>query len=161
MNSGPRWLGAGGGGPTRWANALSKCADHRRFVVARVQRGTIGCCSVPLEPSTQDPLVVTLAGPVRGVAAGQVEQFLGIPYAAPPVGALRWAPPVPPQPWTGERLASEVGPICLQPGPLGALGSEDCLSLNVYRPAALEPSERLPVMLWIHGGWSRRTASSW
>jgi para-nitrobenzyl esterase len=112
-----------------------------------------GVAASLLEPA-QEPLVVqTLAGTVRGVAAGPVERFLGIPYAAPPLADLRWAPPVPPQPWTGERDASQVGPICLQPGPLGApIGSEDCLSLNVYRPAELDPSERLPVMLWIHGG---------
>jgi len=108
----------------------------------------------PLEPASQDPLrVQTLAGTVRGVAADAVERFLGIPYAAPPVGALRWAPPQPPAPWSGELVASAAGPICLQPGPLGVpIGSEDCLSLNVYRPAGLDPAERLPVMLWIHGG---------
>jgi len=97
--------------------------------------------------------VQTLAGALRGVAVGRVEGFLGIPYAAPPVAELRWAPPVPPEPWAGERDASQVASICLQPGALGVpLGSEDCLSLNVYRPAERDPSERLPVMLWIHGG---------
>src|SRR5690606_22015473 len=73
----------------------------------------------------------------------------GVPYAAPPLGPLRFAPPAAPEPWTEVRDASQVGSICLQP--TGA-GAEDCLTLNVYRPAQRDPSAALPVMVWIHGG---------
>src|SRR5690606_17662437 len=95
------------------------------------------------------PVVTTASGPLRGVASGGLEQFLGVPYAAPPLGPLRFAPPAAPEPWTEVRDASQVGSICLQP--TGA-GAEDCLTLNVYRPAQRDPSAALPVMVWIHGG---------
>jgi len=103
--------------------------------------------------ATSDPLVVTTAsGALRGVASGSIEQFLGIPYAAPPVGALRFAPPAPHEPWADVRDATTAGALCLQPVAGDAVVSEDCLSLNVYRPAQREPAEALPVMVWIHGG---------
>jgi para-nitrobenzyl esterase len=98
---------------------------------------------------------MTSFGPVRGEASADntVLQFKGIPYAAPPVGALRWRAPQPPAPWTQERPAVQFGAACPQPG--SAFGSptatenEDCLTLNVFRPAAAGPH---PVMVWIHGG---------
>lgn len=100
-----------------------------------------------------DPLIVSTArGALRGVASGESEQFHGIPYAAPPVGALRWAPPAPPEPWTDVRDASAAGAICSQLTLAGVVGNEDCLSLAVYRPARREPATPLPVMVWIHGG---------
>jgi para-nitrobenzyl esterase len=99
-----------------------------------------------------DPLVVqTASGAVRGIAVAGVDQFLGIPYAAAPVGALRFAPPVAPAPWQGERDGSQPGSICPQLALTGVVGSEDCLFSNVHRPAG-HAGERLPVMLWIHGG---------
>lgn len=78
--------------------------------------------------------------------------FKGIPYAAPPVGALRWKPPQTVEPWKGVRECNQFGNKCLQkgrkrPGPF----SEDCLFLNVWAPAR-QPAEKLPVMVWIHGG---------
>ena len=95
-------------------------------------------------------------GDLIGAADGGVAAFKAIPYAAPPVGALRWRPPEPAAAWSGARDASNVGPICLQiynpkdngVGPLPA--SEDCLTLNVWTPA--KGRARLPVMVWIHGG---------
>lgn len=100
-----------------------------------------------------DPLLVqTAGGALRGVEASGVEQFLNIPYAAPPVGALRFAPPAAPLPWEGERDASQTGSICPQPTLTGFDGNEDCLSLNVYRPRDRDPDALLPVMIWIHGG---------
>src|SRR5579863_8862853 len=85
-----------------------------------------------------------------------VLSFKDIPYAAPPVGPLRWRPPQGPASWTGVRKADRFGPICMQkivkdngvgPGP----ASEDCLTLNVFAPTGTgEPG--WPVMVWIHGG---------
>jgi para-nitrobenzyl esterase len=86
-----------------------------------------------------------------------VRSFKGIPFAAPPVGKLRWSPPQPVKPWSGERSADEFGPKCMQTGqpgdvdPLNPLMSEDCLYLNVWTPAK-SADDRLPVMVWIYGG---------
>lgn len=100
--------------------------------------------------------VRTQAGHVRGQQrdASGVLAFKGIPYAAPPVGPLRWRAPQPPTPWTGVRDASTFGAGCLsslandhRPGPR----AEDCLYLNVWT-AAQEADEKRPVMVWIHGG---------
>lgn len=87
--------------------------------------------------------------------------FEGIPYAAPPVGELRWRAPKPPLPWTGIRQAREFGPACPQrPAKDIAIDdmSENCLTLNIWSPA-WRSSDRLPVMVWIHGG-SFETGSS-
>ncbi len=94
-------------------------------------------------------LVKTESGTVRGVATGSVVSWKGIPYAAPPVGDLRWRAPQPARPWSGVREANRFGPGCPQTDEVPK--SEDCLTLNVWRPAA-EPARPLPVMIWIHGG---------
>ena len=105
-------------------------------------------------------VVTTAGGAVRGKAAAAGEEFLGIPYAAPPVGALRWQPPQPAAPWHGVRQAVSYAQHCPQPSsPFGAAGaSEDCLFLNVFAPAGARASN-LPVMVWVHGG-SLRTGES-
>jgi len=106
------------------------------------------------------PVVATADGAVRGQAVAAGEEFLGIPYAAPPVGALRWRPPRPAAPWHGTRAATAYAPHCPQPS--GAFGrastSEDCLYLNVFAPAGAR-GKHLPVMVWVHGG-SLRTGES-
>jgi len=97
-------------------------------------------------------------GPVQGVLTAGVASFLGLPYAAPPVGERRWRAPAAAPSWTAVRDASRFGPDCVQepmqspPGP-GFVNrtSEDCLTLNVWKPAAA-PAATLPVMVWIHGG---------
>ncbi|WP_439378792.1 carboxylesterase/lipase family protein [Amycolatopsis lexingtonensis] len=94
-------------------------------------------------------VVQTEAGKVRGTTTGAVDSFLGIPFAAPPVGGLRWQPPRPAAAWPGVRPATSYGPSC--PQGAGTAVTEDCLYLNVYRPARAA-NERLPVLLWIHGG---------
>jgi para-nitrobenzyl esterase len=99
---------------------------------------------------------------VPGCSGSGVEKFLGIPYAVPPVGALRWTPPQPHGAWRGVFDATNFGSICTQGDTIsGTTGSEDCLTLNVFRPAQHnaddhssheDRDERLPIMVWIHGG---------
>ena len=99
------------------------------------------------------PVVKTELGAVRGTA-GAVEAFKGIPYAAPPVGPLRWRPPQPAAPWTGVRDASRFGHDCEQTPyviPTGQTPSEDCLHVDVWRPRGAGAKPR-PVMVYIYGG---------
>jgi len=104
--------------------------------------------------SVGGPVAGTANGPVRGLADGAVDEFLGIPYAAPPAGALRWQPPQPAASWSGVRDATRFAPHCPQPaGPFGqASTSEDCLFLNVFTPRHQQAGSHFPVMVWIHGG---------
>lgn len=115
---------------------------------------------LPLSLSASDEAVAvgTSAGHLRGIvrSTGGAE-FLGIPFAKPPVGKLRWHEPVKVEPWTGVRDASKFGAPCAQP----VLGDwnkhdaesskEDCLFLNVITPV-WPPKAKLPVMFWLHGG---------
>ena len=101
------------------------------------------------------PVVRTADGAVRGMSTSAADEFLGIPYAAPPVGPLRWRPPQPAAPWAGVRDATAFAPHCPQPAsPFGqASTSENCLFLNVFTPpGAARGNGNLPVMVWIHGG---------
>src|SRR5258705_9097649 len=88
-------------------------------------------------------------GTVRGVLANSVISWKGIPYAAAPVGELRWRNPQPALPWTGVKETNRFGPACLQTHNVPK--AEDCLTLNVWRPAQ-GPARPLPVMAWMHGG---------
>lgn len=100
------------------------------------------------------PVVKTTLGEVAGVAAGPAESFKGIPFAAPPVGSLRWKAPAPAAAWSGVRDGSKFAPSCYQQARNGRVDnlSEDCLYLNVWRPAGAKAGARLPVMVWIYGG---------
>ena len=101
-------------------------------------------------PAVADPAVVTIdSGMLRGLEADGVISFKGIPYAAPPVGKLRWRAPQPVEPWDGVLDATAFGPACMQTDDLPK--SEDCLTLNVWRPAS-PAAGPLPVMMWIYGG---------
>ncbi|MFC7385366.1 carboxylesterase/lipase family protein [Sphaerisporangium rhizosphaerae] len=104
--------------------------------------------------STEGAVVKTDAGAVRGTVAADHRLFQGIPFAAPPVGALRWAPPRPAQPWRGVRDAARPGNRCAQNADaisgLPGSASEDCLYLNVTTPRSSRGLR--PVMVWVHGG---------
>ena len=143
-------------------------AFKKRLVVGSILVA-LGCVSTPQEPvRTVDK--ATLRGISQGTIAGYRSEngshaWLGIPFAQPPVGDLRWRAPLPPEPWSEPREALEFGSECVQfAGPMGSdvepgsvVGSEDCLYLNVYAPVVGRRDRRpgdpgLPVMVWIHGG---------
>ncbi|MBO9711454.1 carboxylesterase family protein [Sphingomonas sp.] len=104
------------------------------------------------------PIANAPSGAVEGKAEGDLNVYRGIPFAMPPVGAMRWRPPAPMAPWKGVRPATDFGPACIQPSGKGQSvytpattmpTSEDCLSLNIWAP---KNAKNAPVFVWIHGG---------
>jgi para-nitrobenzyl esterase len=122
----------------------------------------IGLAAVGIGAAQQTPPVVKVdSGQLPGAIDDGVVSYKGIPFAAPPVGELRWRPPQPVAPWTGVRPPTQFAADCMQGrfGPPQAAGanaspgpSEDCLYINVWRPASAAPGAKLPVMVWIYGG---------
>jgi para-nitrobenzyl esterase len=112
----------------------------------------LACSSTPAPPASGPVDITTDKGVVHGSSDGVVRSFLGIPYAAPPVGALRFMPPAPAAAWSTPRDANSFGAECAQlsSGALAAGSSEDCLYLNVWAPNA--DVKNAPVLVWIHGG---------
>ena len=128
------------------------------LLAAMVATSMIGC---RVSPAWAGPLAQTVAGPVEGKAEKGVEAYLGLPYAAAPVGPLRWRAPQPGSRWTVKRNATHFGAACMQDiatpwGPYsaefvaGGPISEDCLFLNVWKPAGVR--KLMPVLVFIHGG---------
>ena len=112
-------------------------------------------------------VVTTAAGRVAGIASGLTYEWRGIPYAAPPVGSLRWRAPAAPSTWTGIRDASTFGAHCIQLVDFEGdeIGSEDCLYLNVFAPPNTKATAGLPVMVHLHPGgnaygWGYEEASA-
>ena len=124
----------------------------------------------PLPPiSPGDPVVIQLPdGPIRGSQTLTTRFFRGVPYAKPPLGELRWKPPVAPDPWGPEpRDATRFGASCPQKGGWPTINltviSEDCLFLNVYAPVPspdATPKEGYPVMVYLHAGEFRYGSSN-
>ena len=150
-------------------------APERYALVSKLVFAVALVCLFSLSPvadasaktSFPKPFAITKSGPVLGITVNGVDEFLGIPYAKPPVGALRWMPPKVFGKFSRPFQANQFGSECTQPGPTG---SENCLFLNVYEPTNSEPDNALeqagdvtiskskkkptglPVMVWIHGG---------
>ncbi|MGH4023025.1 MAG: carboxylesterase/lipase family protein [Pseudonocardiaceae bacterium] len=132
----------------------------KRALVTAMAAALLAACAPAGEPRP-GAVVSTDAGPVRGVLAEEYRLFQGIPFAAPPVGELRWRPPQPVQRWSQPRDATEPGGVCAQvASPVADIASEseDCLYLNVLAPDSAVP---LPVMVWIHGGGGTNGAGSY
>jgi len=116
------------------------------------------CLAALAATATELPQVRIDTGALTGSATGDVETFLGIPYAAAPTGPLRWRAPQQVPAWHGVREAAAYAHDCMQEpypsdaAPLGAQPAEDCLYLNVWRPAGTKAGDRLPVLIWIYGG---------
>ena len=117
-------------------------------------------CSAPRAQQAEGPIVAVTGGQVQGrfLPSESGTVFKGVPYAAAPVGELRWAETQPVKPWSGVRQVGQFGAPCAQPpGPserqkeLAATSSEDCLFLNIWTPK-WAPTGKLPVMIWLYGG---------
>jgi para-nitrobenzyl esterase len=146
---------------------VDRAARIRRRAGRKLLVGVLAACAAVAVWSTSAAfaggVTPTDRGPVRGVDTPTLTKFLGIPYAAPPVGDLRWRPPAPHARWQGPLDASQFGNHCPQPAsPFGrASNTENCLYLNVFTPKNHShgngngkglAKKRLPVMVWIHGG---------
>src|SRR4029079_8760782 len=143
------------------AIASHTCSAWPCTAARRLPSSNTRCCMVKL-------VVETTHGKVRGEVRSDVAMWKGIPFAAPPVGKLRFRPPAPPVPWGGERDATQFGPVAQQSrsSQIALLSGvtekvptdEDCLVLNVFAPAGQDvaphvgPADKHPVMVWIHGG---------
>lgn len=146
-----QWLRTGIG----WRAGAQLCAGAIALGAVPAAATAAGVSTVTHSSAGAAPVVTIADGAVRGKTTGSADEFLGIPYAAPPVGPLRWRPPAPAASWSGERDATTFAPRCAQPASpfSSASSSEDCLYLNVFAPAdGKHGGKGRPVIVWIHGG---------
>lgn len=125
------------------------------LAVAAVMLGAAEAAESPDNPITDTVYIRTDLGLVHGINVGRVDEFLGLPYASPPTGDLRWRAPIPAARWQGVRDATMQRSACSQvitPGRDISASSEDCLYLNIYRPVVSVPGRLRPVLVFIHGG---------
>jgi para-nitrobenzyl esterase len=145
----PKWRRNGSGRDSAWASSVN--------LFVRALAAVIAICLAASAFAQDVPVVDAPAGRMRGAASGDIDVFRGIAYARPPVGELRWRPPVQLPRWQGERDATQFGAACVQPPSpersiyysTYAAMSEDCLFVNVWAPAN---AHKAPVLFWIHGG---------
>ena len=136
--------------------SLSSASRRTLIAVAAATWATAGLSESVYAAAPQP--VKTVSGVVQGVTADGVESFKGIPFAAPPLGDLRWRAPQPAPKWSGVKVADTFGHDCMQTpfggdaAPLGATPGEDCLVVNVWRPEGVPKDAKLPVIFWIYGG---------
>lgn len=136
----------------RWLAALASVACAAGLVAAAPSTAASAAASARCSAGTT---VRTADGSICGTTAAGITTYVGVPYAAPPVGRLRWAPPQPVKPWTSTLKAVTTPPECPSPGfgsPPTVTGDENCLYLKIEVPAGVKAGARLPVMYEIHGG---------
>jgi len=127
----------------------------RHAIAASLSALTLAACAPAF---AEAPVATTASGKVEGAVDHGIVSWKGIPFAAPPVGELRWRAPQPAAPWQGVREATAYGHDCMQKpfpsdaAPLGTPPAEDCLYLNVWKPEHATATKKLPVVLWIYGG---------
>ncbi|HEV7693933.1 MAG TPA: carboxylesterase family protein, partial [Hyphomonadaceae bacterium] len=124
----------------------------KRSALGAIALGVIAACSMATAtaqtaPADGKPRAKVANGVLVGALEDGIASYKGVPFAAPPLGDLRWKAPQPAANWTGEKTATEFGASCMQGG--RGVSSEDCLYLNVYAPP---DAKNAPVMVWIHGG---------
>src|SRR5688572_18972708 len=139
---------------------LSRTAEVIMIRLLAFVSAIVSLVAVSASAAVQDPVRLD-AGLIAGTGGStpDVRVFKGVPFAAPPVGPLRWRPPQPVQSWSGVREASSFGPRCMQGQGTARDVSEDCLYLNVWT-AAPSAAERRPVIVWSYGGSLRSGAGS-
>jgi para-nitrobenzyl esterase len=153
-----RWQNSAGATGGMGGTEMSISRGARLASGAAMTLACLALAGAAIARPADGPRVQTTNGPVRGFIAEGIAQYLGIPYAAPPVGDLRWRPPQPAAAWQGERDATKFAPTCAQITELGvfagpANANEDCLYLNVFTADPTARGKKLkPVLMWIHGG---------